>query len=111
MRSITRRLALGLALGLGAGLALGGPAGAQPKNTLVIGLDISDTITFDPARIAQYSSPMTAKAAYETLVTMTPGDYINLKPELATSWEKTADGKGWRFKLRQGVKFASGNPM
>jgi peptide/nickel transport system substrate-binding protein len=111
MSSITRRRAWGIALGLAAGLALGGTAGAQPKTTLVIGLDISDTITFDTARIAQYSSPMTLKAAYETLVTMAPGEYVNVKPELATSWEKTADGKGWRFKLRPGVKFASGNPM
>jgi peptide/nickel transport system substrate-binding protein len=81
------------------------------KNTLVIGIDISDTITLDPARQAQYTPPMTLRAAYDMLVTMTPGDYVNLKPALATKWEKTPDGKGWRFTLREGVKFASGNPM
>jgi peptide/nickel transport system substrate-binding protein len=107
--TLTRRSALALA-GLAAA-ALAGPVSAQPKNTLVIGLDISDTVTFDPARMSQYSPPLTLKGAYETLVTMAPGEYVNLKPELATSWEKTADGKGWRFKLRPNVKFASGNPM
>lgn len=81
------------------------------KNTLVIAIDISDTITLDPARIAQYTSPMSIEAAYETLVTMTPGDYINLKPALATRWARTPDGKGWRFTIRDGVKFASGTPM
>ena len=81
------------------------------KNTLVIVIDISDTITLDPARIAQYTSPMSIEAAYDTLVTMTPGDYINLKPALATKWARTPDGKGWRFTLREGVKFASGTPM
>ena len=40
-----------------------------------------------------------------------PGDYINLKPALATAWTRTPDRKGWRFTIRDGVKFASGNPM
>src|SRR5262245_43227101 len=81
------------------------------KNTLVLGIDISDTITLDPARLAQYTSPMTVSAAYDSLVTLTPGDYIKVKPSLATKWERTPDGKGWRFTLRDGVKFASGAPM
>ena len=81
------------------------------KNALLIGLDIGDSITFDPARLAQYSSPMTVHNAYDTLVTMAPGDYINLKPGLATSWEYRPDGKAIRFKIRQGAKFASGNAV
>ena len=81
------------------------------KNALLIGLDIGDSITFDPARLAQYSSPMTVHNVYDTLVTMTPGDYINLKPGLATSWEYRPENKSIRFKLRQGAKFASGNPV
>src|SRR5713226_6007168 len=82
-------------LGIGGGaLAAGLPSGVlaqTKKNTLVIGIDISDTITLDPARLAQYTSPMTVEAAYDTLVTMTPGDYINLKPALATKWARTPD--------------------
>lgn len=81
------------------------------RNTLVIGIDISDTVTLDPARQAQYTPPMTLLAAYDMLVTMAPGDYITIRPQLATKWERTPDGKGWRFTLRDGVKFASGNPM
>jgi peptide/nickel transport system substrate-binding protein len=81
------------------------------KNTLVIAIDISDTITLDPARLAQYTSPMSVEAAYDTLVTMVPGDYVNLKPCISTKWGRTPDGKGWRFTIRDGVKFASGTPM
>src|SRR5689334_9038605 len=84
---------------------------AAPRKTLVNGVDPSDTITLDPARMSQYTPPMTLKAACETLVTMDPGDYINVKPQLATKWERTPDGKGYRFTLRDGVKFASGNLM
>ena len=81
------------------------------KDTLVIGIDTSDSTEFDPVRDLHYTPPMTVSACYDCLVTMTPGDYINLKPGLATSWARTPDGQGWRFTLRDNVKFASGNPM
>lgn len=108
-RDVAKLLGVG-----GAAIAAGLPErvfAQAAKTTLVIGIDISDTITLDPARQAQYTPPMTLRAAYDMLVTMTPGDYINIKPALATKWEKTPDGQGWRFTLREGVKFASGNPM
>jgi peptide/nickel transport system substrate-binding protein len=113
--SITRRKLWQLIAGGGAGLALSALPGVTlaqgRKDVLVIGLDISDTITLDPARQSQYSPPMTLAAAYDTLVTMAPGNYTELKPGLATAWARTPDGNGWRFTLRQGVKFATGNVM
>jgi peptide/nickel transport system substrate-binding protein len=106
-----------VALGAGA-LTLAGsaafPGGAHAqarRSALLIGLDIGDSITFDPARLAQYSSPMTVHNVYDTLVTMLPGDYINVKPNLAVSWGYRPDGKALRFKLREGARFASGNPV
>ena len=88
-----------------------GTATAAEKKTLVIGIDISDTRTFDPARMAQYSPPLTMGAAYDTLVTMKSADYVTIRPALSTSWELSADGAAWIFHLRDGVKFASGNPL
>jgi peptide/nickel transport system substrate-binding protein len=100
-------------IGAALGVAIGAtPLAAQPaKTVLVIGLDISDSVTFDPARMSQYSAPLTLHAAYDTLVTTDPGDYVTIKPLLAESYARTPDGKGWRFKLKQGIKFASGNPV
>ncbi len=112
-RPIARRDVLQL-LGLAAGSALlpAGRAYAQARGaTLVIGIDISDTITLDPVKQAQYTAPMTLAATYDPLVTLTPGDYIEPKPALATAWARTPDGRGWRFTLREGVKFASGAPV
>ena len=87
------------------------PVTAAGKTTLVLGIDISDSRTFDPARQFEYSPPTTMRAAYETLVTMTPGDYVHVKPLLAKSWKLVDGGKAWQFQLREGVKFASGNPL
>lgn len=109
--AITRRQ-LGLLLSGATALAIPGLAAAQGrKGVLVIGLDISDTVTFDPARQNNYSPPLTLEATYDTLVTMKPGHYEDVTPLLATKWERTPDGKGWRFTLKQGVKFSSGNPV
>lgn len=99
----------------GAALVAGLPAGplyAQARrDTLVIGLDISDTVTFDPVRMAQYTPPMTLFACYDSLMTMAPDAYITPRPSLATSWARTPDGMGWRFTLREGVTFSTGNTM
>ena len=35
----------------------------------------------------------------------------SLGPELAESWEGSADAKEWRFKLRKGVTFHNGKPL
>jgi len=81
------------------------------QSTLLIGLDISSVKFFDPARATEYASYPTLRAVYEALVTMPPGDYSQFTPLLAQTWQRTADGKGLRFHLRSGVKFASGNPV
>ena len=106
------RLPWVIAIGL-AGLCVAGTVAAKNKAaaTLVIGLDISDTTTLDPARGTGYSSPASIHAAYDCLVTMTPESGSRPVAALATSWAKTPDGNGLRFKLRAGVKFASGNVM
>ncbi len=90
----------------------GSPAFAQGRrDTLVIGIDISDTVTFDPVRQAQYTPPMTLAACYESLATFEPGDYVNPKPSLATRWVRRPGNDGWRFTLRPGVRFVTGAPV
>lgn len=85
------------------------PASAQSRrDTLVIGLDIADTITFDPARLASYTTPLTLEACYDTLVTMAPGHYDAVIPRLATKWERLPDTAVWRFTLDPVATFASG---
>jgi peptide/nickel transport system substrate-binding protein len=118
-RTVSRRSSLkvlGSVLGgaLGASLASGKGirfAYAESKTVLVIGVDISDTNSLDPGRQFVYSAPTTMRAAYETLVTMDPGDYETVRPLLAEKWERADDGAALVFHLRDGVKFVSGNPL
>ena len=108
----SRRDVLRALAAAGATLALPRASLAQGRrDTLVLGMDISYTLNLDPARALNFTGPESVAASYETLLTFTAGDYINLKPLLATAWKRTPDGKGWRLALRDGVKFTSGNPL
>ncbi len=105
-----RLLAGSAATALSAGFAGGARAQAR-KDVLVLGVDISDGRNYDPGRMSDYSPPLTNGNVYDTLVTLVPGNYSDLKPMLATSWERSQGGKAWRFKLRDGVKFWDGSPF
>ena len=80
MTPISRRTLSQLLLG-GAVAGAARPAHAQArKDVLVIGLDIGDTVTLDPAKQNNYSPPLTLEAAYDTLVTLAPGQYTKPLP-------------------------------
>ena len=80
------------------------------------GGDTKDTITFGAAGAPELFDPFYAtdgetfrvtRQMMEGLVGIKPGT-ADIEPELATSWEASADGKEWTFKLREGVKFWDG---
>lgn len=84
-----------------------------PANTLVYASDISDLISLDPAVLYEFSGVLIAHNVYETLVRFEGADLSTLKPGLAERWDIKEVGENWEitFHLRQGVKFASGNPL
>lgn len=91
--------------------APGASATTSSKTVFALGADISDINSLDPGKGFTLTSPIPLHAMYETLVTMNPGNYVDLQPLLATSWERTDGGKSWTFHLRPNVKFSTGNPL
>ena len=82
-----------------------------PRDTLVIAFQIDDIITLDPAEIFEFSGAEYAGNTYDRLIGYDHNDVSNIYGVAAESWTISDDGKTYTFKMREGVKFASGNPM
>lgn len=100
-----RNLAAALAI---AAIAASG-AYAAPAKQLIVALD-PDYQTFDPALAYEAYSMMVLHPVYDTLMQF-EGGIDNLKFGVAVSNTISPDGLSYTFKLRKGVKFASGNPL
>jgi len=71
---------------------------------------IEDSQSFDKTNVFQNESIWIAEQINEPLY-LAGNDGKTLRPWLATSYTKSADGKTYTFKLRPGVKFSNGTPM
>src|SRR5262245_49806541 len=97
---------------LAATVLLAGPAlAATPKDTVVMAKQIDDIISLDPAESFEFAGSEVVGNIYERLITYDLKNVSQLKGELAESWSVGADGKTYTFKMRKGIKFASGNPV
>ena len=94
-------------------LALSGTAAeaATPKDTLVVAKDISDILTMDPQECYEITGGEVIVAAYDPLLRYEPEDVTKIVGGTAQSWSASEDGKEYTFKIRQGMKFASGAPV
>jgi peptide/nickel transport system substrate-binding protein len=110
MNARFRPLLAGAALSM---LALAGtPALAEtPADTLVQAWAIDDTITLDPAESFELSPAEFIGNGYDMLVRLDIDDTTKVKGGIADSWTVSDDGLTYTFKLKQGIKFASGNPV
>ncbi|MCB5174049.1 ABC transporter substrate-binding protein [Microvirga lenta] len=84
---------------------------ATPPDTLVQAWQIDDIITLDPAEIFEFTASEIAGNTYERLINYDPKDVSKIYGEVAESWTVSPDGKTITFKIREGKKFASGNPL
>jgi peptide/nickel transport system substrate-binding protein len=83
---------------------------ATPADTVVIADKIDDIVSLDPAESFEFSGNDALNNVYDRLIEIDPAT-MKLKPGLAESWSVADDGKTYTFKIRQGVKFHSGNPV
>lgn len=79
-------------------------------STLVV-QESADIPTLDPGTTYDTGSGQIVENLYETLLTYRGSSIRELEPLLATEWTEGQNGKEYRFTLRQGVKFHTGNPF
>ncbi|WP_119273274.1 ABC transporter substrate-binding protein [Taklimakanibacter deserti] len=82
-----------------------------PADTLVEGFAIDDIISMDPAEAFELSTAEVTANTYNLLVRIDLNDTSKVKGDLAESWTVSDDGLTYTFKLKPGLKFASGNPI
>jgi oligopeptide transport system substrate-binding protein len=85
-----------------AALIGGSPADAK---TLRVNLN-ADPSQMDPITYSELNSYQVLEQVYEGFTSITPDG--RAVPALAVSWTPLANGNGFRFDLREGVKFHSG---
>lgn len=99
MKKITSKLAIAfLAIGLHFNLS---------ANDITVAYD-SDPVSLDPHEQLSGGTMQMSHMLFDPLVRFTKA--FDFEPRLATKWQRI-DDKTFRFTLRQGVKFHSGNTM
>src|ERR1700729_2894140 len=83
-------------------------AGVHPQTTLRIGL-AEDPDMLDPSLGRTYVGRIVFSAFCDKLFDI--DEKLNIVPQLALSYETSADGKEMTIKLRPGVKFQDGEPL
>jgi peptide/nickel transport system substrate-binding protein len=106
-----RRATLALAATALLGAAPAALMAETPADTLVIADKIDDIVSIDPAEGFEFSGTDLMNNTYDTLVELDPERPGELVPGLAESWSLADDGVTYTFKMREGVTFASGNPV
>jgi ABC-type transport system substrate-binding protein len=82
-----------------------------PNPGTITEVTIGGPDTFDPALSYDTASCEIIQNVYETLVFYDGEATDKFVGKLAESWETSADGKTWTFKIREGVKFHNGNDL
>ncbi|MBS1182443.1 MAG: transporter, periplasmic oligopeptide-binding protein [Proteobacteria bacterium] len=84
---------------------------ATPADTLVEGFAIDDIISLDPGEAFELSAAEVTGNSYSLLVRLNLDDTTQVTGDIADSWTISDDGLTYTFKLKPGLKFASGNPL
>src|ERR1700749_4511763 len=84
-------------------LAVGTP---RAHKTLVFSM-AADPTGLDPEAVLNNTSGFVMATIYDGLIRYKPGT-VEVEPGLAQSWDIAADGLGYTFHLRRGVKFHDG---
>ena len=110
MKPIMRIVAAAI-IALAPALATTTASAETPSDTLVQAWAIDDIISLDPAEIFEFTAAEIAGNSYDRLIGYDVTDVSKVFGVIAESWELSEDGKTLSFKVAEGRKFASGNPI
>jgi peptide/nickel transport system substrate-binding protein len=105
------RLLCAAAFSLMPALAVTSASAETPADTFVQAWTIDDIISLDPAEIFEFTAAEIAGNSYQRLIGYDVNDVSKVFGVIAESWALSDDGKTLSFKIREGLKFASGNPI
>jgi oligopeptide transport system substrate-binding protein len=99
------------------GLILSGCGSSSPSQTLAANqkfvypnVGTQDVQTLDPALMTDLNSAQALSLIDAGLVTLDPKT-LEVKPDLASNWDVSSDGKTYTFHIRPGLKFSNGDPL
>jgi peptide/nickel transport system substrate-binding protein len=107
VRLLTASAALAILMAAAPGVSFA----ETPKDTLVEGFAFDDIISMDPGEAYELSTAEITGNTYSLLVRLDIADTTKVKGDLAESWTVSDDHLTYTFKLKPGLKFASGNPI
>lgn len=110
MIHLTRLLAAA-ALAVSATLAPPAAQAETPPDTLIQAWSIDDIISLDPAEVFEFTASEILGNSYQGLVGYNVENVEEIFGVIAESWEISEDGKVFTFTIRDGLTFASGNPI
>ena len=114
--------AAGAVLG-GASAGAAGPAGpdgdtasapaadASTADQLLVGMSMNNLLSLDPAAATGLDAMTVACNLYDGLIETDSHDAARLQPALAQHWQVEQGGRRLLLQLREGVRFASGQPL
>src|SRR5690606_2586333 len=82
-----------------------------PRDTLVVGWKFDDILSLDPHESFEFAGSEFGSQVYDKLITFDPQNIGPIKPGVAENWSVSDDGKVITFKIRNGIKFHSGNAL
>ncbi len=85
------------------------PIAATTAGTLTVGVT-DDVDSLNPFTGVAASSYEMYQLMYPSLTSSSQQDFSAV-PDLAESWEESADGKTWTYKIRSGLSWSDGEPL
>ncbi|GAC1495005.1 MAG: ABC transporter substrate-binding protein [Vulcanimicrobiaceae bacterium] len=111
IRSVAAALVAALASSAcGGPSATAGAGGADAGGARLIVARVKDAVGLDPATQTDGLSLTISQEVMQNLVRFKPGGF-DVRPDAATSWKTSADGKTWTFALAPKLVFSDGTPL